>query len=87
MIGRLVRVVVLLVVVDIAAGAVLDARLVARPWTYCVALTQKPTSIGVRACGAAVSSIWTTALPAASWAVVREARTIWKNASGGQNTI
>ncbi len=87
MIGRLVRVVALLVVLDIAAGAALDARLVARPWTHCVALAQKPTSVGVRACGAAVSSIWTTALPAASWAVVREARTIWQNAKGGSNTI
>lgn len=86
-IGRVVRVVVLLAVLDVAAGAALDARLVARPWAHCVALAQKPTSVGVRACGAAVASLWTTDLPAASLAVVREAQTIWANAKNGRNTI
>lgn len=87
MIGRLLRLVVLLAALDIAAGAVLDARLVARPWAECVQLAQRPTRNAASACGAAAESVATVDLPAASWAVVREARTIWTNANAGRNTI
>lgn len=87
MLGKALRLLALLVALDIAAGAVIDAQLVARPWTACVALAQTPTGGRVQACGAALRSIWAVDLPAASWAVVREARVVWANSRKGVNTI
>gem|GEM_PF-5910210 len=43
MIGRLFRLLVLLAAIDIATGAVIDARLVTRPWAQCLALAQRPS--------------------------------------------
>lgn len=87
MFGRLVRVAALVVVLDIVAGVVLDAQLVARPWTACAAVVQRPAAAPAQACGAAVESVWTTDLPAASQTLVREARLVWKNARAGRNTV
>jgi len=87
MIGRLVRLAILLAAIDVAAGVALDARMVARPWAECVAIAQRPTRSEATVCGRALESVWTTDLPAASWAILREARLIWRNSQKGVNTI
>lgn len=87
MITRAFRLLLLLAALDIAAGVVLDARMVARPWAACVALGQRPTQGEGAACWAALRSVPAVDLPAASWAVVREARVVWANSQRGVNTI
>lgn len=87
MIGRLIRLAILVVAVDLAAGIAYDAHLAHGGAAACLSLPQHPSAAAVRRCETAAAGVWTRGLPWASSSILQYAQLVWKNANHGRNTV